>query len=93
MGEVISFDVSHRPARPKGDLDCQIRQEDLEELKQLGQRADQAVQDWKHLNDRILWMLLNDYPVEPGARRPRVIPVKASSYQVNRRPYFRLKVD
>jgi hypothetical protein len=91
MSNVIYLDISRRPRRPEGDIDCQIRQEDLEDLKIRKQRRDAAFKHWKRLNDRIPWMKLNDYPVAPGV--PHVIPVNGSSYHVNRRPYFRLRVD
>lgn len=94
MGDVISFErKGPRPSRPDGDIDCQVRQEDLEEMKILGRRAHEAVEAWKKKRDRLLWMVLNGIPVEPGARAAYAVKIPGSTFSVERGTHYRLVVD
>lgn len=91
-GESTSGDAAFAP-RPEGDIDCVVRQEDLEELKILGRRAHEAVDAWKKKRDILLWMALNGYPVEAGARTAYAIKIPGSTYSVDRASHYRLVVD
>lgn len=43
--------------------------------------------------DVLLWMILNDLPVEPGARTAYTIEIPAASYSTTRDRHYRLVVD
>ena len=93
MDNVIEL---YRPARklkrPRGDIDAVIRQEDLERLLLLGNRAHEAVQEWRVLHGRLLWMVKHGIPVEPGVHTAQAILVRKRPHRVNGCEYYRLSV-
>ena len=93
MDNVIEL---YRPIRKlkrrQGDIDAVVRQEDLERLILLRRRAHEAVQEWKALQDRLLWMLKDGLPVEPGIHAARAVPTRKRPYRVKGCEYYRLSV-
>jgi len=92
MGKLIELPVARAPRRPKGDIDCQVRQEDLAELQVLRRQWGDATRALRNKTEAILWMLLNHYPVEPGPHTAYAQPVNRPPYRVNGSTYYRIMV-
>ena len=92
MGEIIELDRTRRPRRPPGDLECQLRQADLEEAVRLRRVAHEALAALREKQDYICWFLLNDLPAEPGLRSARLVLVNRPPRQLKGASYYRLVV-
>lgn len=63
------------PARPEGEVDCQIRQEELEQTILLGKKIDHLKKRRSRLVNSIKWRKMNGFPVEPGVHAVKVYDV------------------
>ncbi len=95
MGKLIEFDFvrKRRPKRPSGDLDCTLRQEDLEEIVQCKRQAHQALMSLRQKQDYVIWHLLNGTPVEPGPRSARLLTVTREPKEIRAAIFYRLMVQ
>lgn len=94
MAEIIQIDFARvrRPKKPKGDLECTIRQSDLEEIMELKSQTHELLTALRERQDYVGWHLLNGTPVEGGKLTARMIKVNRQPRQIQGATFYRLLV-